>query len=267
MELINRRQRGKFLVTTDRVIGVTVNGESRAYPIQILNCHEVVNDTLGGVPIVVTYNPPCDSAAAFERTANGEILEFGVSGLLYNSNLVMYDRRPSAEGESLWSQLLGRAIAGPAAADDRHLPSLNTALVAWEDWIGAHPDTTVVDRDPRMIKRYKQTNYDGYFRSPRLRFPVDPLPPADGPKTKDRVVIVSTDTARAVYPLAAIAGQAADDGSLRTALDGTHLHFRYRADPETVIVTAGPGGDAIRAVHSFWFAWHAIHPDDPIALQ
>ncbi len=263
---INKRQRGNFLVSTDRVIGVTVNGASRAYPLQILNCHEVVNDTLGGVPIVVTYNPPCDSAVAFKRTVGGETLEFGVSGLLYNSNLLMYDRREGGAGESLWSQLLGRAIAGPAAADDRRLTMINTALVAWADWLDAHPDTTVVDRDPKMIKRYKQTSYDGYFQSARLRFPVDPLPPDGGPRAKDRVVIVSTDTARAVYPLAAIAGQAADDGSLQTTLNGTDLHFRYRADPETVAVNAG-GDTPITTVHSFWFAWHAMHPDDELALQ
>jgi hypothetical protein len=264
---INEAQRGKFLVSTDRVIGVTVNGLSRAYPLLILNCHEIVNDTLGGAAIAVTYNPPCDSAVVFERTVGGETLEFGVTGLLYNSNLLMYDRHPSAEGESLWSQLLGRAIAGPAAADGRRLRVLDAALVRWADWLEGHPETTVVDRDPGMIKRYRQTSYDSYFRSPRLRFPVSPLPPADGPRAKDRVVVVSTDEARAVYALAAIARRAAPDGSFQTTLDATGLRFRYRADPETVTVTAEPGGAAIRAIHTFWFAWHAMYPDDQLALH
>jgi hypothetical protein len=266
VEDINKRQRGKFLVSTDRIIGVTVKGASRAYPIQILNCHEVINDTLGGVPIVVTYNPPCDSAVAFERTVGGETLVFGFSGLLYNSNLLMYDRREGGAGESLWNQLLGRAIAGPAAADDRQLTMIDTALVAWEDWLAAHPDTTVVDRDPKMIKRYKQTNYERYFQSARLRFPVDPLPPEGGPRAKDRVVVVSTDRARAVYALAGIARQAGADGAYQATLDGTAVQFQYRAEPETVAVRAG-GDTPIRAVHSFWFAWHAMHPDDELALQ
>jgi hypothetical protein len=266
MEGINKRVRGKFLVSTDRVIGVTVNGAARAYPIQILNCHEVINDTLGGIPIAVTYNPLCDSAVAFERTVGGDTLEFGVSGLLYNSNLLMYDRREGGAGESLWSQLLGRAIAGPAAADDRQLTMINTALVAWEDWLDAHPDTTVVDRDPKMIKRYKKTSYDFYFQSARLRFPVDPLPPEGGPRAKDRVVVVITDRTRAVYALAGIARRAGADGSYQATLDGTAVQFRYRADPETVAVNAG-GDTPIRAIHSFWFAWHAMHPDDELALQ
>jgi hypothetical protein len=210
----------------------------------------------------------------------GDTLEFGVSGLLYNSNLLMYDRREGGAGESLWSQLLGRAIAGPAAADDRQLTMINTALVAWEDWLDAHPDTTVVDRDPKMIKRYKKTvdrdpkmikrykktSYDFYFQSARLRFPVDPLPPEGGPRAKDRVVVVITDRVRAVYALAGIARRAGADGSYQAKLDGTAVQFRYRADPETVAVNAG-GDTPIRAVHSFWFAWHAMHPDDELALQ
>ena len=112
---LNAQLYGKYLVPSDRVIGVEINGESRAYPLLVLNCHEIVNDTLGGVAIAVTYNPLCDSIVVFEREVAGETLEFGVSGLLYNSNLMMFDRRPDAQGESLWSQLLGRAVAGPAA--------------------------------------------------------------------------------------------------------------------------------------------------------
>jgi hypothetical protein len=263
---INEKQRGKFLVSTDRVIGVTVNGKSRAYPLLILNCHEIVNDTLGGVPIVVTYNPPCDSAVAFERTVDGEVLEFGVSGLLYNSNLLMYDRRPDGDGESLWSQLLGRAIAGPAAAADRRLVAIDTTLIGWAAWLAAHPETTVVDRDPKMIQRYKQTSYESYFLSSRLRFPVKPLPPEGGPAAKDRVVVVSTDSARGVYPLAAIARRSDADGASTAVLDGTTLRFLYRAEPETVAVTAEPGGKPVKALHAFWFAWHATHPDDEPAL-
>ena len=103
---INAKMYGKYLVSSDRVIGVEINGESRAYPLLVLNCHEIVNDTLGDVAIAVTYNPLCDSVVVFERNVTGETLEFGVSGLLYNSNLMMFDRRPDAQGESLWSQLL-----------------------------------------------------------------------------------------------------------------------------------------------------------------
>src|SRR6266850_5000306 len=108
--------RGKYLVPSDKVIAVVVDGASRAYPLRVLVWHEVVNDTVGGVPIVVTYNPLSEGIAVFDRRVAGETLAFGVSGLLYQSNLLMYDRRPERAAESLWSQLQARAIAGPAAA-------------------------------------------------------------------------------------------------------------------------------------------------------
>src|SRR5207344_1682190 len=86
--------RGKYLVPTDKVIAVVLNGAARAYPLRVLVWHEVVNDTVGGIPIVVTYNPLSEGIAVFDRRVAGETLEFGVSGLLYQSNLLMYDRRP-----------------------------------------------------------------------------------------------------------------------------------------------------------------------------
>ena len=108
---------GRFLVPGDLVIGLSLHGEARAYPLEILALHEVCNDTLGGEPILVTYQPLCDSAVVFERRVDGHTREFGVSGLLYNSNLLMYDRHPEQpQDESLWSQLQFRALAGPAAA-------------------------------------------------------------------------------------------------------------------------------------------------------
>ncbi len=87
---------GRFLVPSDRVVGVRLGGAARAYPLRMLVWHEVVNDTLGGVPIAVTYDPLCDSAVAFRREVRGETLAFGVSGLLFDSNLVLYDRRAAA---------------------------------------------------------------------------------------------------------------------------------------------------------------------------
>ena len=267
---INEREHGKFLVSADRVIGVSLNGETRAYPLLIMNCHEIVNDALGGVPIAVTYNPLCDSVVVFERTVGDETLELGVSGLLYNSNLLMYDRRPQALGESLWSQLLGRAVAGPAAAAGRRLRVLDAQLVCWADWLAAHPDTTVLDRDPRMIKRYKQTSFDPYFLSSKLYFPVSPLPPAaptGGPDLKDRVVAVTAGGERAVYALGDIAARADPAGILRTTIAGRPVRFRYRVDTNTVSVRAEPGGDPVTAVHALWFAWHAMYPQDQLALR
>ncbi len=259
--------RNRYLVSADRVIGVTINGQSRAYPLMVMQCHEIANDMLGGVPIVVTYHPPCDSVAVFERSLGGEILEFGVSGLLYNSNLLMFDRHGAGGtggGESLWCQLLGRAIAGPAAG--RELRLLDARLVAWADWLAEHPDTTVLDRDPRMVRRYKETTYETYFHSNVLMFPCSPPPPAGGPDAKARVVVVTAGDERAVYPSAAVAASAGPGGAWTTNLGTTALTFRSGPRAETLDVSANPPG-AIRTVYAFWFAWHALHPEDAAAVQ
>jgi len=254
---LNASQRGKYLVSSDRVIGVTLNGEARAYPLMIMQCHEIANDTLGGVPIAVTYNPLCDSVVVFDRRVDGEVLEFGVSGLLYNSNLLMYDRRPDAVGESLWCQLLGRAVTGPRA--DRSLTVLNVTLTNWARWLANHPRTTVLKRDPRMIKRYQETSYETYFRSGGLMFPVTaPSDLTDAPAPKDRIIAVTAGDTRGVY----LANEIFGKGTWQTQLDDTRLRFSAPPGSATVTVRTDPPGLPMTSIYAFWFAWHAMYPQD-----
>ena len=262
---INADQHGKFLVATDRVIGVTLNGESRAFPLLIMQCHEIANDTLGGVPIAVTYNPLGDAVVVFDRRADGEVLEFGVSGLLYNSNLLMYDRRPDAAGESLWCQLLCRAVAGPRA--DTTLTVLNATVTEWGRWFGDHPGTTVLRRIPRMAKRYQETSYDSYFRTAKLMFPVSPEIPTDGPAPKDRLIVVDAGGQRGVYltdrisrDSGAVATGAAR--SWQTRLGDTTLLFSTWPDSREVTVMTVPPGRPIKTIHALWFAWHSMYPQE-----
>lgn len=105
-----RAQDAAYLNAADRVAGVAIGEEARAYPLKILNYHEVVNDKLGGVPIAVTYCPLCDSVVVFDRRTEAGVREFGVSGLLYNSNVLMYDR--SGRPESLWSKSRPKVYPG-----------------------------------------------------------------------------------------------------------------------------------------------------------
>ncbi len=266
VERINADQHGKFLVSTDRVIGVTLNDESRAYPLLIMQCHEIANDTLGGVPIAVTYNPLCDAVVVFERRVDGEVLEFGVSGLLYNSNLLMYDRRPDAAGESLWCQLLGRAVTGPRA--ETRLTVLNATVTEWGRWFANHPGTTVLRREPRMAKRYQETSYDSYFRSAKLMFPVSPEAPADGPGPKDRLIVVDAGGQRGVFLTeqvsrrAGAAGATGTTGSWQTRLGDTTLLFKARPGSRSVTVTTVPPGRPITTIHAMWFAWHSMYPQE-----
>ncbi len=260
---INAERYGKYLVSTDRVIGVSINGASRAYPLQIMQVHEIANDVLAGIPIAVTYNPLCDSTVVFDRTVDGEVLDFGVSGLLYNSNLLMYDRRPEAAGESLWSQLMAEAIAGPAAG--QRLRVMDAAVTTWSDWLRLHPDSTVLQRDERLERRYKETTFDLYFHSSQIRFPVRPAPPPDGPAPKQRVVVVTAGDARGVFPFDTVARHAGPDGTWRTILGTVRLRLEHDVKTDTVTVTARPGSEPITAIYAMWFAWHAMHPDDEVS--
>lgn len=256
---INRREHGKFLVSADRVIGVTIGGQSRAYPLRVLNWHEVVNDTLAGVPIVVTYSPLCDAAVVFDRRVEGETLTFGVSGLFSNGDLLLYDRRPTSRDESLWLQLRFEAVAGPAAG--RRLTIVPASLVHWADWLAQHPNTTVLARDPKRLPMYKEDPYSSYFGSDELRCPVSPLPPDNGMPKKAPVMAVRVHERWTVFPLSAIAGHVDAAGQWQTTLDGVGVRFDYRDDPPVCAVTATAPGSSVEAVYCCWFAWYAQHPD------
>lgn len=265
VDVLNRdlrgRHQGKFLVDSDRVIGVVIAGEARAYPLRILNWHEIVNDVLGGQPIAVTYSPLCDSAVVFDRRVAGEILEFGFSGLLFNSNLLMYDRRSDRNLESLWSQLQFRAIAGPAALRGDTLAVLPAAVLPWADWRAQHPDTAVLAPDPARLKAYANT-YDSYYGSDDLRFPVDPPPPADGPPPKTPMIAVRTTGTWHVLALPDLTAHADADGLWRTTVDGVDLTLHSRRTPLTSWVAADESGE-VAVAYSFWFAWNALRLPAP----
>lgn len=282
VEARNQQPRSKYLVPSDRVIGVAVNGQARAYPITMLNNHEIVNDTLGGAAIAVTYNPLCDSAVVFDRRpiVRGETasapLTFGVSGLVHNSNLLMYDRNGNAPSgtaatgsESLWSQLLAKAVTGPAARQGAELRALPAAMASWAEWLQRHPDTTVLAHNPDMRQRYRQTNYAGYYLSDKLLAPVNPLPTVNWPQLKSRVAAVTLHGETRVYPLIELANHAENDGSYIDRIGGIPVRLTCRATgdaPSFFAEVLAPGAEDDPAMqpqmmYSLWFAWHAHHPE------
>lgn len=145
-----------FLEPDEPVVALSLEGQERAYPVQILIWHEIVNDTVGDVPVVVTYCPLCNSALAFDRRAADRVLTFGVSGRLLNSDLVMFDRQT----ESLWPQLEGRAVAGVLTGTE--LTAYPIQTVPWKEWSDANPDGLVLNRDTGHDRRYGQNPYVGY---------------------------------------------------------------------------------------------------------
>lgn len=141
---------------TEQVLAVEIGGEARAYPIQVLTQHEIVNDTIAGVPVAVTYCPLCASGIAFDRRAADRVLSFGTSGMLYRSDLVMYDRQT----ESLWPQIAGEAVAGTLTGTE--LTVLPAGLVSWEQWRQAHPTGWVLSRQTGFDREYGSNPYPGY---------------------------------------------------------------------------------------------------------
>ena len=162
MNASRKRSWQKEVVSSDRVIGVSINGESRAYPLFIVNAHEIILDELGGVPIAVTYSPLIDGVGVFIRERNGETVDFGVSGLLLDSSLLFYEVVDVAESSSLYEQMSGRAILGPRVNTTlERVPGV--AIYRWDLWLKDHPDSTVILRDPGSLGRYKRISYERYF--------------------------------------------------------------------------------------------------------
>ena len=160
------------------MIGVEIDGEARAYPLRVLNWHEVVNDTLGGMPIAVTYHPLCDSAVVFDRRVGGEVLR--VRRQRPALQLQPADVRPARRRRR-------REPVEPAAGPRGGRPGgrgrrrgCGCCPPPWptgSDWLERHPDTTVVEPDPDLLKRYQRDPYGNYLMTGQLRFPVEPLPP------------------------------------------------------------------------------------------
>ena len=225
--------RATFLQPGDRVIGVAIESESRAYPIAILTQHEIVNDVLGGVPTK----------------------EFGVSGLLYNSNVLMYDR---SDRESLWSQMLMRGVSGPAAGT--RLTPLPMELTTWESWRSRHPDTDVMSVETGYGRNYRQNPYLRYFQQPGLMFPVQPrtnvLP------LKERVLGVWSDSRSIAIPESYFGGKS---GNYSGSLDG--LSFEVEYDASDKVLRMRRADEGLSWANSFWFAWYAFHPGTRLVGQ
>ena len=242
-----------YLAPEDRVIGVARGDDIRAYPLAILNYHEVVNDTVDGTPLAVTYCPLCDSATVFDRRTSLGEREFGVSGLLFNSNVLMYDR--SGESDSLWSQGMARGVTGPGA--NEQLTMLPLELTTWAVWSGRHPRTRVLSNNTGHRRDYRRSPYSAYFENQGLMFPAEPS--SDEMAAKTRVLGVWTDTVARAYAEPVLRG---DQRHIVDMLDGERLVIEYNPNgPSLRVVEAGP---SVRWMYAFWFAWYAFHPDTSV---
>lgn len=160
----------EYLLDTDLVFGIEINGDARAYPLRIMGWHEMVNDVIGGVPVALAYCTLCGSGILFDTQLEGddEPLVFGSSGLLYRSNKLMFDRKTN----SLWNQFSGEPVVGPLVGSDIKLKVRPITITSWEQWRLQYPETTVLSLQTGHIRNYDSGFvYHDYFASPGLMFP------------------------------------------------------------------------------------------------
>lgn len=237
-----------YLSAEDQVVSVTLAGRTRAYPLRILAQHEIVNDEVGGVPVAVTYCPLCGTAMVFKRQVGDRVLTFGVSGLLFQSDVLMYDRQT----ESLWSQLEMRAVTGPLAGTA--LEWLPSEQLRWDAWRERTPAGEVLSTDTGFNRDYSRIPYGGYERSPETMFPV-PTYRSELPKKEWVLGVLVSGTAKA-YPIKRLRSA----GRVKDVIAGNEIEVEYDTESELATVREVAGGRAIPSVRAYWFAWQAFHP-------
>ncbi len=241
-----------FIAEDDRVLGVVRNGVSKAYPLSIMNWHEIVNDRFGDERVVITYCPLCGTGMAFLADTTDSSLTFGVSGLLYNSDMLLYDRQT----ESLWSQIMAQAISGTHKG--RRLLAIPMSHTSWSDWRQRHPETLVLSQDTGFSRDYQRTPYAGYETSRKLFFPVKFR--AQGYHPKERVLGLEIDGQYRAYPFAELAKTG---GKLLERIAGRNIEIRFDAAHQTARVI-DENGRELPAVIGYWFAWYGFHPETEV---
>ncbi len=241
-----------WLAEDDRVLGVRLNDIAKAYPIRILNYHEIVNDNFLDAAVLVSFCPLCGTGMAFSAEIDGRKRSFGVSGLLYNSDVLLYDR----ETESLWSQIMRQAVSGTMKGSE--LSQLPLTHTTWQHWRESNPDTLVLSTETGYVRDYSRTPYEGYARSPQVWFPVANSNPKYHPK--EMVLGVRINGKTKVYPFVELSK---GPPSLVDHFAGNTLKIEF--DPRSRSGRAvNLLGEEIPTTIAFWFAWVAFYPDSEI---
>ena len=241
-----------FLNDKDRVIALVVNGKKKVYPLKILNWHEIVNDRIGGRNVVVTFCPLCGTGMVFDAKAAGKQLDFGVSGMLYRSDMLLYDRQT----ESLWSQIKQEAVTGKLMGTRLQLiPSTQTT---WGAWKKKHPDTLVLSTRTGYDRNYERDPYEGYDTSRGVFFPVGKIDRRYHPK--EQVLGVELAGKAKAYPFSELARV---KSPFKDKVGKKTVYVVYDSKSRTAMVK-DEAGKELPSVVGFWFAWHAFHKDTQV---
>ena len=245
----------KFLNDDEPGLTLDIDSTARFYPFQILVWHEIVNDIVGGQRVLITYCPLCLSGIVFDPVVQDERVEFGTSGKLWNSNLVMYDRKT----DSLWSQILGEAIVGKLTGTQ--LKVLSSDMTRFGEFKKLHLQGTVLSRDTETTRFYGQDPYGDYYTTTGTYFPVGKKDNRLG--DKDFVLgIVVNGKAKAYWPEAVKkAGEVSD------RFEGKDIIARYEKDIDAVRLFEKKADGTVERINqfgAFWFSWAATHPDTEV---
>ncbi len=234
---------------------LTYDGADRswAFPIGILNWHEIVNLTSQTQPLLITFCPLCGTGIGFDPVVDGQHLTFGVSGLLYNSDLLMYDHQT----ESLWSQIEGRAVSGPMAGQElEYMPVRHERWQAWQARTDGNGE--VLSTDTGYGRDYRKSPYGNYEQSERIYFPVTQTSRKYHPKTW--VLGWRHNGETKVWPFPELAEH---EGIVQDSIGGKAVTVHY--DPDTPSAELrDANGSLLPATRAFWFAWYTFHPDTGI---
>jgi len=236
----------------DLVITLSYKGEYRAYPSHILDHHEIVNDTIGSQAVVVTFCPLCGTGMVFDGKIKGKNLTFGVSGLLYQSDMLLYDRKT----DSLWSQIKGSAVAGPLTG--ARLKLLSSTQTTWGKWKKKYPETRVLSQKTGYSRDYDRDPYMGYYTSSRLMFGVKNKNKAYHPKA--RMIGLELGGKFKAYPFSELAKARQP---VTDKFNGSSVKVTFDKQSQTAMIRDSKGKE-LPSVVGFWFAWFAFHPDTQV---
>ncbi len=229
-EFENVTDGGTGLADDVPVLSVEINGEAKAYPLSILIWHEIVNDEVGGVPVSVTYCPLCNTAIVFDRRVDGQLLDFGTSGNLRKSDLVMWDRQT----ESWWQQITGEAIVGSLTGTK--LTFVPAPIVSWSEFRDSFPEGDVLSRDTGFARNYDRPPYAGYD-SPNNRPFLFSGRTDNRLSPMERVVGLTIDDVAVAYPFELFESAPV----VNDVIGGQDVTIFYASD--TLSVFAGARGD------------------------
>ena len=215
-----------FLTDQEPVAAVALDGQAKAYPLRIMVWHEIVNDTLAGHPIALTYCPLCNSTVAFDRQVGDQTLSFGTTGNLRNSDLVMYDRQT----ESWWQQITGQAVVGELTGTQLHV--VPSQIVSWAEFKRLHPGGLVLSTQTGFDRPYGSNPYAGYDRPNSTPFALGDQPDRTLPP-KERVTAVQTgERSAVVYPFSRLERDAPVNDSVHTPTAGGREPIVVFFDPK-----------------------------------